>query len=348
MDKMLERTSVTYVLSIQPDVRRDGQYHKLRVELKDGKAGRVVYRPGFYAPKPFSQETRLERTLQTAGELLSGQEGGPIGVSVLAAPFKVEGSKAYVPVLIEIDGSSLIANGTGNVLPAEVYVYALDDQGKVVDFFTQTVGLDLAKVGETVRKTGIKLYGDLDLPAGSYALRVLVRNAASGAAGLRVASLDVPAFAQESPVLLPPFFPEPAGRWLMLREAKTRQGEVAYPFMAQNQPYIPASKPALEPGKAAAMALVGYHLGTGQLQAQAMVMTAEGKEAGEGKIAVLGRETPSAGGPDRLKATFQPPSLPPGQYLLLVTLTDAQGVSETSTAPFVVAGTAVAAGGTAR
>lgn len=77
------------------------------------------------------------------------------------------------------------------------------------------------------------------------------------------------------PSFLPPFFPEPAGRWLMLREAKVRQGEVEYLFMSQSQPYIPASRPALEPGKPAALALVGYHLGAGQLQAQAMVMTAE-------------------------------------------------------------------------
>ncbi|MFL6194552.1 MAG: VWA domain-containing protein [Thermoanaerobaculia bacterium] len=348
MGKMLDRTSVTYVLSIQPDVKRDGQYHKLRVELKDGKAGRVVYRPGFYAPKPFGQETGLERTLQTAGQLISGQEGGPVGLSVLAAPFRITGEKAYVPVLIEIDGPSLAANLPGPVLPAEVYAYALDDKGSVVDFFTQTVGLDLAKVGEAVKKTGVKFFGDLDLPPGSYSVRVLVRNAKTGAAGLRVASLEVPAFAAGAAVLLPPFFPEPAGRWLMLREAKVRQGEVEYPFMSQNQPYIPASRPALEPGKAAALALVGYHLGAGRLQAQAMVMTAEGKEMGEGKINVLAREAASGDGPDRLKATFQPPGLQPGEYMLLVTLTNAQGASETSVAPFVVPASSGAAGGPAR
>ncbi|HEX9944321.1 MAG TPA: VWA domain-containing protein [Thermoanaerobaculia bacterium] len=338
MEKMLDRTSVTYVLSFQPDVRHDGQYHKLRVELKDPQGARVVYRPGYYAPKPYGQRTAMEKLLQAAGQVVSGREGGQVDLAVLAAPFKVPGERAYVPVVIEIDGASLLAGGQGATLPAEVYVYALDDKGGIRDFFTQTMGLNLAKVGDAVRKTGIKVFGDLDLPPGTYSVRVLVRNGQTGAAGMRVASVEVPAFSQGAPVLLPPFFPEPAGRWLIVREAKARQGEVPYPFMSRDQPYIPASRPALLPGQDARVSLVGYRLGDGQLTAQAMVMTADGKEVGEGRIEVLGREQGTGDGPDRLAATFRPPQLPPGEYLLLVTVTNAQGAAETSVAPFVVPG----------
>jgi VWFA-related protein len=348
MEKMLDRTSVTYVLSFQPDVKQDGEYHKIRVELKNtenGRAGngRVVYRPGYFAPKPYGQRTAMEKTLQAAGQVVSGIEGGPVGLAVLAAPFKVGATvpggdnKAYVPVVIEIDGQSLLAGSQGAAAPTEVYVYALDAKGAVQDFFTQTMGLNLAKVGDAVRRTGVKFFGDLDLAPGAYSIRVLVRNGQTGAAGMRVASLEVPAFsAQSAPVLLPPFFPEPAGRWLVVREAKVREGEVPYPFMAGDQPFIPASRPDLLPGQAVAVSLVGYRLGAGELTAQAMIMTADGKEAGEGKIEILGRDAATADGPDRLTATFRPPALQPGEYLLLVTVTNAQGGTETSVAPFVV------------
>lgn len=349
VEKMLDRTSVTYVLSFQPDVKQDGQYRKIKVELKNPQGARVVYRPGYFAPKPFNQRTGMEKVLQTAGQIVAGQEGGPVGLSVLAAPFQVPGNsenhKAYVPVVIEIDGPSLLAGNDGTALPTEIYVYALDGEGVVKDFFTQTAGLDLGKVGDAVRRAGIKLYGDLDLEPGSYSLRVLVRNARTGAIGLRVASVDVPAFSQNARVLLPPFFPDTAaGRWVVLREAKARQGEVPYPFMSGNQPYIPASHPALRPGEIAAVALVGYRLGEGNLAAQAVVMTPEGKEAGEGTIAILRREKDGNGGPDRLAATFRPPSLQPGEYLLLVTVTDAKGAAETSVAPFMVTAGTVAKG----
>ncbi|HEV8580203.1 MAG TPA: VWA domain-containing protein [Thermoanaerobaculia bacterium] len=335
MEKMLDRTSVTYVLSFQPDVKHDGQYHKLRVELKSPQGARVVYRPGYYAPKPYGQRSAMEKLLQTAGQVVSGQEGGPVSLAVLAAPFKVPGDKAYVPVVVEIDGGSLLAGHQGTDLPAEIYVYAMDGQGAVKDFFTQTMRLDLAKVGQPIRKTGIKLFGDLDLAPGAYSVRVLVRNGQTGAAGMRVASLDVPAFGDAAPLLLPPFFPEPAGRWLMAREVKMREGEVPYPFMVGDQPYIPASRPALLPDQKAALSLIGYRLGEG-LKAQAVVMTADGKEAGEGRVEILGRETAGADGPDRLKATFQPPRLQPGEYMVLVTVTNSQGAAETSVSPFVV------------
>ncbi|HEV2845182.1 MAG TPA: VWA domain-containing protein, partial [Thermoanaerobaculia bacterium] len=337
MEKMLERTSVTYVLSIQPDVKNDGEYHKIRVALKGDRGARVVYRAGYYAPRPFAQRSAAEKMLQTAGQVVSGLEGGPVGLSVLAAPFKAKGAKAYVPVLIEIDGASLTAGSQGTV-PAEVYVYAMNAQGAVQDFFTQSMALDLAKVGGAVRGGGLKFFGDLDLPEGAHSIRVLVRNGQTGASGMRVASLEVPAFSKGGPVLLPPFFPEPAGRWLVVREAKLRQGEVDYPFLSQEKPYIPASRPVLSAGREVQLSLVGYGLGAGQLTAHAMVMTPDGKEAGEGTIAILGRESAAAaGGPDRLAATFRAPSLQPGEYLLLVTLTGPRGSAETSVAPFVVA-----------
>ncbi len=335
MEKMLDRTSVTYVLSFQPEVKHDGQYRKLRVELKNPQGARVVYRPGYYAPKPYGQRSAMEKLLQTAGEVVSGQEGGPVGLAVLAAPFKIPGDKAYIPVVIEIDGASLLAGHQDPALPAEVYVYAMDARGSVQDFFTQTMRFELAKVGDTVRRTGIKIFGDLELAPGAYSIRVLVRNGQTGAAGMRVSSLEVPAFSQAAPMLLPPFFPEPADRWLMVREVKVREGEVPYPFMSRKEPYVPASLPVLLPDQAVPLSLIGYGLGTGRLKAQAMVMTADGKEVGEGMIGLVGRESGGAEGPDRLNATFQPPQLQPGDYLLLITVTTATGAAETSVAPFV-------------
>jgi hypothetical protein len=114
--------------------------------------------------------------------------------------------------------------------------------------------------------------------------------------------------------------------------------QVPYPFMQRDQPYIPAAKPVLG-GQEVAVSLVGYHLGAGEPKVDAKVMAADGKEVGPGVLKLGTRESGGANGPDRFAATFRPPSLPPGEYVLQVTLTDAGGAARTSIVAFAVGGT---------
>jgi len=339
MQEVLKRTSVTYVLAFQPDsLKWDGQYHRLKVELKGQPRGtRVVSRPGYYAPKPYTAQNPMEKMMDAASQLVSGEESGTVKMSVLAAPFKVSGDKAYVPVVLEVDGPSLLANSQGATLPAEIYIYAMDEGGAVHDFVAQTLGLDVTKAGAQLRQTGLKFFGHVDLYPGDYSIRVMVRNGATGASSLRVVPVRVPAFGEAGPFLLPPFFPETPGKWLMAREAP-REGQpqnVDYPFMQDKQPYIPASKPVLTPGQEAPLSLVAYNLGAGDIKAQAKVLSLDGKELGTGDLKLLGSE---AGSPSRLKASFRPPALQPGEYRLRVTLVDPSGATHSSTTAFSVGG----------
>jgi VWFA-related protein len=342
MGQMLRRTGVTYVLAFQPDdLKQDGTYHKLRVELKNAPRGaRVVYKPGYYAPRPFKEQSPLQKLLEAANGLL-GEDGGAVNTAILAAPFAAAGGKAYVPVVIEVDGPTLLAGKQEAKLPVEIYVYALDQNGSVQDFVTQTVALDLTKAESALKQSGLKFFGHVDLPPGSYSLRTLVRNGSTGNSSLRVSDLVVPAAGQA--VLLPAFFPETPGHWLMIRE-QPRGGkeQAAYPFMAKNQPYIPSSKPLLHPGQDTRVVLQGYNLGSGDLKAEARVVGADGKEV-PGALQVVEKDS-SGGGPVRMLASFRPPELPPGDYALRVTLTDGAGKSETSTARFAVAAGAAAHG----
>jgi VWFA-related protein len=376
MGQMLKKTSITYVLTFQPDeVKRDGSYHKLRVELKGsaGKGADLFFRPGYYAPRPYGQRSAREKLLAAAEEVVGGGDAGSVGLAVLVAPFRrmetpagseaaagaaaaaapaVPGgqgtpapiSRAYVPVVIESEGAGLLAGSQGDALPAEIYAYAIDSAGAIQDFFTQSMRLDLAKLAPALRQGGLKFFGHLDLPPGEYNVRVLVRNGSTGAYGLRAQPLVVPAFGQPGPVLLPPFFPEAPGRWVMVREAprdkQSQQGqgqEPPYPFVVQERAYIPSSRPVLAAGQEAAVALVGYNLPAGGLKAQARVLAVDGTDLGEGDLKIGRRESPDATGEDRLTATFRAPQgLSPGEYQLVIVLTDAQGVAHNSATRFVV------------
>ena len=61
--------------------------------------------------------------------------------------------------------------------------------------------------------------------------------------------------------------------------------------MQDQQPYIPASKPVLTPGQEAPLSLVAYNLGSGDIKAQAKVLSLDGKEMGAGDLKLLGSES---------------------------------------------------------
>jgi hypothetical protein len=86
--------------------------------------------------------------------------------------------------------------------------------------------------------------------------------------------------------------------------------------------------------------VLGYNLADeGELQVRSQVLTADGREvqAGESGLVALVSRAPGEAGADRLELSFRPPTLQPGEYLLRVTVTGADGKAGTSTTRFVVA-----------
>ena len=335
MSRMLKRTGVTYVLAVQPErTGPETEFHRLQVKVD--KPGRAVYRPGYYPPKPYAEQDPIEKLLAAANQVMSGEESDAIAAAVLAVPFRAAGEKAYVPVVIEVGGATLLAGPQPASLPVEIYAYALDEVGAVHDFFTQTVGLDLTKAGAPLRQGGLKFFGHLDLLPGDYSLRVLVRNAANGVSGLKVAALHVPAFTAAEPVLLPPFVPEPPNRWLMVREQLKEGAQPPYPFLLRNQPFVPAALPALPPGREVRLVVAGYNLGGSPWKGEAAVAAADGREIPAGSLEITDRRAGSEGAPDRAVATFRlPAELKPGEYTLRIRVTGPAG-SAASAARFRV------------
>ncbi len=320
MGKMLERTSVTYLLTFQPDdLKPDGKYRKLTVKLKNGpKGAEIVYRPGYYAPLPFAQQAALERRLQTAELVVGAQDAGTIDAAVLAAPFRVGGEKAYVPLIVEVDGRSLLAGQSGDVVATELYAYAFDDKGEVRAHLVQSLGFDLKKVRGALEQSGFKFYGHLELAPGSYSVRVVVRNGSTGAAAMRVLPLTVAASAESAPIVLPPFFPEPPGRWLMVREPQGQgQPAVPYPFIGKQDAFIPAAGPRVPGQGDTAVCVMAYNLGDASLAVEGHLEGPDGKPVAGGKLKISERVR-SASGADRLLGSLHTEGVPPGRYTLRV------------------------------
>ena len=337
MSEMLERNSVTYLLAFQPDnLKPDGKFRRLRVRLKDAPRGtRVVHRPGYYPPRAYEQTSPFQRALGSAQAVMGGVESGDIDASVLATGFPADSGKPYAPVLITARGEDLLAGVDGDVLPLEIYAYALDENGTVRDFFSTRMGLDLAQAGAAIRQSGIKYWGHFDLDPGTYSARVLLRNDVTGRRALATAVLQVPG---DGPVLQPPLFPEPPTKWLLLREDPSEQRQdVAFPFLRGGEPFIPAAKPEVTAGGETPISLVGVNLSAGPVSVRTQVFRLNGEQVADGGDVILAPNAAASSSLSQLSGTFVAgKQLASGDYTLVVTVTDENNDQHSSSTPIRV------------
>ncbi len=343
LEKVLERTSVTYLLTFErSDLKLDGSYHRLRVKVANLPSGaRLAHRTGYYAPRPFKDLDPLEKNLLASDGIASASPKRDIELNVLAAPFRATPALSYVPVIVEVGGRSLLEGQAGSKLNLEIYSYVSNAEGQMKDFFSQRVDLDLGKDRgrQAMLEGGVKYYGHFDLPPGEYHVRVLVRNADTGRTGVQTARVEVPAYAQTQAVLLPPFFMEDRQKWLLVRENSHdgQQASVVYPFTVEGQPYVPSARPTLRGEATAKLCLVAYNLGKGDVAVQGQVVAADGTASVPGHLSKVQRTATGIQGLDKLVATFDPAGLNAGNYVLQVAVTDpTTGLRHASSLPFQV------------
>jgi VWFA-related protein len=343
LGKLQERTALVYLLIYQPkQLSKPGTFHALKVKVKTPGA-RVLARSGYYEPRPYQSLSPLERVL-AAGDLVTGGEReNEIQASVLAAPFASQTDLAQVPVLIEIPGRSLLAGDSGGQATVQIYVYANDGSGTLADYMASEMTLDLSKVGSTLEAGGLKFYGTLYLPVGQYAVRALVRNGTTGRAGVFSTRFEVPEIPGGAPTVLPPFFEEAPGRWLMVRgspRADAPPRPVDYPFAVAGESFIPAAAPVLPQGAPARVAVVIYNFGVSAkpepLEVRAEIVGADGKSR-PADVTVLRRSDIERGGGRKVVLDFRPQGLSAGRYALKVAVTDpASKKTAEASSPFEV------------
>jgi VWFA-related protein len=345
---LMVRTSLTYVLAFRPDRwGHEGRFHELKVKVA-APGARVAARRGYFERRGFKTLSPLERSLSAANVIASEIPVSDIPTRVLAAPFAGSGQVATVPVLVEIPGPALLAGDRRERSGLEIYVYANDANNRLVDYFVQTLGVDLAAGRERLQAGGMRYFGILELPPGDYRLRSLVRNAETGRMGFQVRSVHVPDFSRREPYVLAPVFLEHPGSWVTVRGHGAGEdngsGEPAARLFAglAGENAVPSAIPTLVPGAASRLCLVAYHFGAGesgeQFKLGAQLLDSAGRPLSGGELEVLGRSPAEADGRRVFLLSFKPPQgLTPGRYGLRIFLQDAAtGQARQASAPFTV------------
>jgi VWFA-related protein len=341
--EIVRQTSFVYVLAFRPDrPAEEGRFHQLKVRVSTPGV-RVIARAGYYDRRGFRQLSPLERRLLAADVIANEISFDQVPARVLAVPFAGSDGTASVPVLLEVPGPALLEADRGEKLQVELYAYAFDSAGRLRDFFVHTLAADLTRNRDRLMAGGLRYFGELHLPPGSYRLRTLVRNATTGRMGSSADALDVPAFTETEPLLLRPVFLDPSEEWVAV--AAEGRGSVApstNPFSdLPAEGMVPAALARVAPGASSRVALVAYHFDAGdrqELKLGSQILAEDGRPLETVKLAVLGSTSPGVDGKRTLILSFPaPPGLAPGRYGLRVFLQgSAGGALRQATAPFVV------------
>jgi VWFA-related protein len=262
-DRLLRQQEVVYVLGIHTTDNVPGTFHNVSVKLLNAPAGSRAVSPAGYYER--GRVTSVERALTNAQIIVNDIPQGDLRVNVLAAAFPAIGGKpAQVPVIIDINGADLMRE-TGTVIGgADVFIYAFDTAGVVRDRLYDRVTIEVAKVGDKVRASGIRYYGTLMLPPGSYAVKALVRTGdpdrgASEAIekrGYARVNINVPAEGQIA--ILPPIPIDEDAKWLLVRGNRVDNAE--YPFEYGGRTFAPTATADMSAGpRRVAVFIFGAH-----------------------------------------------------------------------------------------
>jgi Flp pilus assembly protein TadD len=259
--------------------------------------------------------------MESVALLVSGEQGGSIHVAVLPLLFPGTGAgaggRARVPIVLEIDGATLLKGNTGDLLRVEVCLYAVARKA-VQGSLLETIEADLTRAGPDVERSGLQYTGELSLAPGDYSLRVLVRNALTGEVGLRLLNLTVPDFGA-GPLLLPPVFPNPAVSWVA---ALSRAAQTSPAALADSR--LPAAQAVLGSDQEARVEIPVWKLKPESLGIESLkieILRPDGGRAAELPAKIEAQR--EAAGVDWLTVSFVPTGLETGRYQIRAAISGA-------------------------
>ncbi len=168
----------SYLLAFTPkDLKNDGKFHTLQVELKQPSGYNVQARKGYYAPKPGESG---DANREVAEAVFGRDEIHEVPLRVQTQFFKTGEQTAQVAVLVRVDVRHMqFRKADGRNLNDLTVVAALFDRNdNFVSGKNNTVRMHIKdETLATKLNSGITLRNNFDIAPGSYLVRVVARDA---------------------------------------------------------------------------------------------------------------------------------------------------------------------------
>lgn len=277
---------------------------------------------------------------RAAALVMSGQQGGGIGFSFLAAPLSSKAGSYMLGYLLDIDSSSLLGDRRNAPTAVEVTVYAMATGGAVSAASTTVFELEPDLCPELLGPPGFRLAGALEVPESQHAIRILVRNLATGAFGVGELPRAVQAPAEGGALAATPLAVEPASFVQVAESVSTQLVQpLAVPAWVEAGKAI-STRPLVLPGAQVALLLPARGVPLGTRVVAAKVLDRKGDVAKTCELTVGERRGGALGMLDLWELGWKVPDLDPELYFLDLTVPGAlAGSTLQAVLPFIVVDT---------
>jgi VWFA-related protein len=192
-DKVVNDTSAYYVLGYSStNAARDGRFRRIKVRLKHGDY-KLEYRSGYYAPRDFAHSTKDDREQQLTDQLTSDLSSTDLAAYISTSYFRVGDNRYFVPLSVVVPGYQLPITKATAKDKASIDVLGLvrDENKRPVGRIRDTVKLASESADDLKKKT-VQYETGLELPAGKYHVKVVVRENQDGTFGSYETDIVVP------------------------------------------------------------------------------------------------------------------------------------------------------------
>jgi VWFA-related protein len=173
----------------------DGKFRRIKISLREGVAGELDYRQGYYAGKEFSKFSTADKERQLEDALMLGDPITELTIAMEVGYFQLNRAEYFAPVVVKVPGSELALAKKGG---AEHTL--LDFIGEVKDEFGTTVSNVRDKVdvklsdntAAELAKRPIEYDTGFTLLPGKYTIKMLARDAETGRIGTYQSTFVVP------------------------------------------------------------------------------------------------------------------------------------------------------------
>jgi len=192
-DRVVRDTSAYYVLGYSSsNAARDGRFRRISVKLKRTDA-KLEYRSGYYAPRDFAHSTGDDREQQLQDQLLSDLSATDLSAYVSSAYFRLADNRYFVPLSVVVPGAQLrITKATSkNNATIDILGIVRDQQRRPVGRIRDTMRLSPDAADDLKKKT-VQYETGLEMPPGTYHIKVVVRENQEGTFGSYETTFVVP------------------------------------------------------------------------------------------------------------------------------------------------------------